>query len=51
MPKGKVNFFICSDGILVHDKDENQIHTWYESLDSIKIMKSKRTVVEVLNSL
>jgi len=51
MPKGTINFFICSDGILVHDKDENQIYTWYESLDFIKIIKSKRTVEEVLDSL
>ena len=51
MPKGKIDVFLCEDGVLIHEKDENTIYTWYESLDFIKIIKSKRKVEEVLSSL
>lgn len=51
MPKGNVNIYLCEDGVLIHDKNSGRIYTWHNSLDFIKIIKSKRKVEDVMNSL
>lgn len=51
MSKGNVNVYICKDGVLVHEKATNSFSVWYESLDLIKIIKSERTVEDVLHSI
>lgn len=51
MSKGNVNVYICEDGILIHEKKDNSFYVWYESLDFIRIIKSKRTVQEIMHSM
>ncbi len=48
MAKEKVDAYICKDGILIHERNTNQMSIWYESLDDIKIIKTKRKIEEII---
>lgn len=49
--KGEVDVYLCEDGVLIYERNENMIHTWFASLDLIKIIKSKRTIQQIIDSL
>ncbi len=51
MSKGNINLWLCIDGFIIHEKDTNAVTIHYDALDFIKIIKSKRKVEEVLNTI
>lgn len=51
MSKEKVDVYICPDGVLIHEKNKNMIHQWFKSLESIKIIQSKRTIQQIIEAI